>query len=191
MRGPLGARQALKGLPLRTSPFLRRGRGPFLPAMAAPGLPGRRLPCLPGCEVGGGAFSVPAPGPARLHQRCLPSGQGGLPSARTRAPRPRRGSDEIWGLLPCPRSTPSLASPSSALTIAPESPARAFLLPVARGQLRRRSRDAEAWPPRMGRGLLRGAGSGRGSRSCHGAKCQRPFSVSPETLPGNDRQQPV
>lgn len=145
----------------------------------------RPPPALP-TQLRGGWRGLFCPSPwARATAPALFAERPGRPPLCSH-PRPacRRGSDGLWGLLACPPSTPGLAPPSSALTIAPESPARDFLLPVARGQLRRRARDAKAWPPRR-------AGSARGSRSCHGAQCQRPFSVSPETLPGNDRRQPI
>lgn len=80
-------------------------------------------------------------------------GTGRPPHFRAPAPHPFAGTATRSG-RPCPPSSLCLASPPSSLTIAPGSPARVFLLPVAPGQLRRRSRDVGTTSLRRGRGLL-------------------------------------
>lgn len=180
MRGPLGTGEGLEGLPLWTS--LRccpRVRGPSFPPKKRPGGPA----CPPGCALGDGAFSLPALGPHDCIHGVCRGAKVASPFPRTRSPPFCRDSNEIWGTLPCPPSTPCLASPPSSLTIAPGSPARVFLLPVAPNQLRLRTRDVGGGLPRAGAGSPNtGAETGRLSRSCHGAKWQRRFCVSPETF---------
>lgn len=164
---------------------------PFRPRKAREAQPAD-LSCPPGCALGDTAFALPALDPHDCTHRAHRGAGAASPFPRTRAPPFCRDGYEIWGTLPCPPSTPCLASPPSSLTIAPGSPARIFLLPVSPGQLRRRSRDVGRGLPRAGAELPRaGVEAGRTSRSYPGQNGRGPFASpqKPSSL-GGDRRQP-